>query len=230
MFYSQYGQDIFLAGLFKHKQNNGFFIDIGAYDGRTFSNTYLLESEYNWQGICVEANKDVFNKLKENRDCIVVNALIYNYNGKLEFTKNLEQDFMSGIEEDYLLSNRNKFKEEKIQYDCIDINRLFELYNVDKIDYLSIDVEGSEFKILKKLDFDKYEINVISFEINSAYFELIDLLKSKDYKYLASFGQDEFFIKKDSLNDIAPYLTPCRNILKHLDKDQYSMEFIVDKD
>ena len=43
---------------------NGYFIDIGALDGVTMSNTYLLETRYDWTGICVETNPDYFMELK----------------------------------------------------------------------------------------------------------------------------------------------------------------------
>ena len=52
--YSQYGQDIILNDrIFKNKKN-GYFIDIGAYDGVCFSNTLLYEEKFDWNGICIE--------------------------------------------------------------------------------------------------------------------------------------------------------------------------------
>ena len=49
-------------------KKNGFFIDIGAHDGISLSNTYLLEQEYGWKGICIEPNPSVFKKLCKNRE------------------------------------------------------------------------------------------------------------------------------------------------------------------
>lgn len=55
---SELGQDILALNLSNFK-NNGYFIEIGAGDGKTFSNTYLLEKKLNWKGILVEPNKSL---------------------------------------------------------------------------------------------------------------------------------------------------------------------------
>ena len=63
-------QDIWVLDILNHKRG-GTFVDIGAHDEIHLSNTYLLEKEYNWSGICIEANSDTFEKLKGNRmECV----------------------------------------------------------------------------------------------------------------------------------------------------------------
>ena len=64
--YSQLGQDLAVIDFYKEKKD-GFFVEIGAVDGIEISNTYLLETKYNWKGICVEAIPDKFEKLVKNR-------------------------------------------------------------------------------------------------------------------------------------------------------------------
>ena len=49
------------------KYNNGFYIEIGAYDGITQSNTYYYEKNKNWKGILIEPSKSVFEKCKFHR-------------------------------------------------------------------------------------------------------------------------------------------------------------------
>ena len=53
MSYSQLGQDLKVLEFYNNKLD-GFFIEIGASDGINLSNTYLLEKNHNWKGICVE--------------------------------------------------------------------------------------------------------------------------------------------------------------------------------
>jgi len=53
MSYSQLGQDLEVLKFYNNKEN-GFFIEIGASDGLNLSNTYLLETQYKWKGICCE--------------------------------------------------------------------------------------------------------------------------------------------------------------------------------
>jgi hypothetical protein len=66
MSHSQLGQDLAVLKAFKDK-TNGFFIEIGASDGMELSNTYLLETKYNWKGICVEPIPRRFELLCKNR-------------------------------------------------------------------------------------------------------------------------------------------------------------------
>ena len=70
--YSQYGQDILLNNLIN--KQNGFFIDIGAHDGICFSNSYLFETELEWNGICIEPLPNIFKKLEKNRKCILADV------------------------------------------------------------------------------------------------------------------------------------------------------------
>ena len=51
--YSQLGQDLDVIKHYNFKEN-GFFVEIGANDGISLSNTYLLEKKYNWKGLCIE--------------------------------------------------------------------------------------------------------------------------------------------------------------------------------
>lgn len=65
MTYAQAGEDEILFRFFGG-QAQGYFVDVGAYDGTTYSNTYLFE-KMGWRGICVEPNPAVFDSLKISR-------------------------------------------------------------------------------------------------------------------------------------------------------------------
>lgn len=66
-YYGQHGQDSIIKQFFSAKGiDKGVFVDVGASDGKRFSNTLLLENS-GWKGICVEAHPSYFNLLKENR-------------------------------------------------------------------------------------------------------------------------------------------------------------------
>ena len=52
--YSQYSQDLVVLELLEFKQN-GYFLDIGCSHPIKFSNTDVLEKNYNWNGLCVDA-------------------------------------------------------------------------------------------------------------------------------------------------------------------------------
>ena len=60
--YSQLNQDINVLKFYNNK-TDGYFVEIGASDGIKISNTYLLEKEYNWKGICIEPIQEEYEKL-----------------------------------------------------------------------------------------------------------------------------------------------------------------------
>ena len=64
--YSQIGQDLEVLKRYNNK-TDGFFVEIGASDGIELSNTYLLETNFNWKGICVEPIPNRYKLLCQNR-------------------------------------------------------------------------------------------------------------------------------------------------------------------
>ena len=76
--WSQYGQDQLIDKLLIQKRN-GFFVEIGGYDGETFSNSLFLEKERGWCGLLVEANPYTYELMAgKDRNCFMKNACISN--------------------------------------------------------------------------------------------------------------------------------------------------------
>jgi hypothetical protein len=107
--YSQINQDLNVIEFYDYHKNL-YFVDIGAYDGESLSNTLLLEKYYDWKGICIEPLPCTFNKLKEKRNCICINTALYNKsNEELEF---IVAEMLSGIVKNidchkYVLNQQN---------------------------------------------------------------------------------------------------------------------------
>jgi len=80
-YFSQFGQDKWIIERLFPSKRNGFFVDIGANDGITLSNTYFLEKK-GWNGLAVEPIPPVYEKLVKNRQCIAVNGCIAPTSGK----------------------------------------------------------------------------------------------------------------------------------------------------
>jgi len=103
MFYSQDNQDKYLETNIFKGYKNGFFVDIGAHDGKTINNTLYFEENNNWTGVNVEPIKKVYNDLVVNRpNCININCAICNNDGKTEFICNKgHTEMISGIKDTY---------------------------------------------------------------------------------------------------------------------------------
>lgn len=146
-FYSQANQDKWVCEFFKYKKD-GFFIEIGAYDGIQTSNTYSLEKYLNWNGICIEPELSVFSKLSKNRISKNYNVAITSYDGYCKFKNDKIDIFGYSIK-------------------CNKLNTLLENTNCPKeIDYISIDIEGEEYNVLQCFDFNVWDIKLITIEHN----------------------------------------------------------------
>lgn len=150
-YYSQAGQDAWIAELFQNK-TNGFFIDIGAYDGIEISNTYHLEKHLGWKGLCIEAGFDNYEKLKGNRVSQSLWCAVTDYIGMCHFDENDKYGMIT-------IGDLNT--------QCCTLEKILDSFNSPRvIDYLSIDIEGGEVKALSGFQFDKYHINAITVEHN----------------------------------------------------------------
>jgi len=207
-FKSQHKQDEFIVKYFKGKRN-GVFVDIGAHDGITYSNTYVLEKELGWTGICVEPMPIQYKSLEENRNCITYNCAIYNKNGSEKFIL-LEDDIygypnmLSGITKEmsvvhwkhilFECIDKKEVKRKQIIVETKVLNEILEEHKIYEIDFLSVDVEGAELKIISSINYDKFHIKVIVFENGESTPHTRDFLKSKNFSFYKRLGIDDVFI------------------------------------
>lgn len=201
-YFSQDGQDKFIAFLFNNKLD-GKFVDIGAHDGLDFSNTIYLEKNLSWKGICIEPNPVIFEQLKINRNCICLNCCINDTRGTYKFLSvSGYASMLSGLIDKYDQKHLDRIDQEITEYggkkEILDITALplvdiFNEYDLSEIDYCNIDVEGAEFSVLKSIDFTKIRINVFTVENNYNHNQVRKFLKLHHYKLIAILGSDEVY-------------------------------------
>lgn len=202
-YFSQCGQDKLVAEQLLPGLRNGIFVEIGAHDGITYSNTVYLERERGWQGIAVEPIPEVFNRLQRNRRCQCLNACIGKADGTVRFQAlDGYSQMLSGIVDEYDERHLDRIGKElvehggearEIEVQCFRMCSLLELYGVTSIDYLSIDVEGGEYDILLGLDFSRISVKVIGVENNYRDARIPRLLVRNGYVFHAMAG-DEFYV------------------------------------
>ena len=202
MYYSQFEQDKFVYENYFQGKTDGYFVDIGAHDGTTFSNSKFFE-EIGWTGVCVEPNPKVFEVLQADRKCKCVMKAVANYIGKAKFFQITEgADMLSGLADEF-----NQRGIENIYANLQDLENGFEYIDVEldlfdnivdstTIDFLSLDTEGNELKILQTIDFNKYDIKVITVENNDYDDKFLKFLTPKGYQPVTRLGCDEVYIKK----------------------------------
>jgi FkbM family methyltransferase len=183
---AQLSQDLFTLE-YLNKKRDGYFVEFGATDGVSFSNTFLLEKEYGWKGILAEPARCWMAALKENRNCIIENRCIWSKSGEILTFNETKQPTLSTIDFYTNIDYNSKKREDKITYkvETISLNDLLHVHNAPTdIDYLSVDTEGSEFEILNAFDFSKYRVKIITVEHNFTPLRdtILKLLISKGYK------------------------------------------------
>lgn len=213
--YSQLGADLVAYALHKGKKD-GFYVDIGANDGVSISNTLLFES-LGWQGFCVEANPKTFQQLRKNRKCDCYNLAVFSKNvGKMKMATS-NASALDSLEINLTDNHRNRMqyeggRNEELQYVDVQSATFDEIMinypSITHIDFMSIDIEGGELEALQGIDFDKYTFSLMAIEHNyvtEASENIIALLESKGYKLLFFNAWDFFFVPNDGLGWERPY-------------------------
>ncbi|MDC3186469.1 FkbM family methyltransferase [Candidatus Pelagibacter sp.] len=205
-YFSQAGQDKFIKDIFFKNIKNGFFVEIGAFDGIQGSNCYHFEKFLDWDGIALEPSSVQFQKLKKNRKCKLLNEAVSHEIKEVEFievTEGLTQ--MSGINcNSYkrnldIISNNQRSKTQSINLKTIIFEQAVPK-NVN-VDYLSIDIEGGEIDLLNSINFDNNNIKVVSVENNvPEELNFKDFFDNKNFVYFDRVGQDEIFYNSKFFN------------------------------
>ena len=171
--HSQYEQESY-NHTFLNNKTNGIFVEVGGMDGIRHSNTYMLEKDYNWNGLIIEPSPSLFKLLNKNRNCFKENILVgdkFDIVNYLYIEDDKGPDGLQGVydnyEEQHIKRINKELKETNtisqfIKLKMVPIQQLFDKYNLNNIDYFSLDVEGSELQVLNGIDFNKTNINIFS--------------------------------------------------------------------
>jgi FkbM family methyltransferase len=194
--YSRWGEDSFLNNYFKDTAN-GRYIDIGAFHPFRGSNTYLLYKK-GWSGINIDLNKtsiDLFKLARPNDTNL--NLAISDANKKIKVYQTKDLGKMNTIDPKFAsFFLKNYHVRESCSYNLNDILYKYNASKNNRFELIDIDVEGSEYQILKNLNFNKYSFKLILVETHIGYLhfkqqsdKIHNLLKSKNYNYLKKFGE-----------------------------------------
>jgi FkbM family methyltransferase len=201
MTHSQYGQDLFALNILRGMRE-GFFLDSGASDGVSVSNTLLLERDYGWRGICVEPNRRLFAELERNRRCLCLNCCLYDSDTSVDF---IEADTLGGIVADYDPSLLNQVKAlvgeqpTTVERPARSVRSILQTSGAPRIiDYWSLDTEGSELRILRAFPFDEYSFRVLTVEHNwlPVRDEIRRFLHTRGYRWVAELGCDDGYVQE----------------------------------
>jgi O-antigen biosynthesis protein len=157
-----------------------YFVQIGAFDGRTDDPLFGWVQAYRWRGLLVEPQTRYFSELRENYDGVDGLEFRRAAVGTRRETRTLFTvadepgvphwaGLLASFERDVLLSHRrflpaidDLIREEPVE--CIPINELLEEAESDHVDLLLIDVEGYDHELVRALDIERFSPSIIRFE------------------------------------------------------------------
>ena len=172
----QIGQALEVIEYFKMKPN-GMFVEAGAWDGEYLSNTLYLEAKYNWTGLLVEPNSGAFKKLvTRNRKAFSVHSClsVTPHPDIVEFDS---ADVFGGINKELenvdnknLVRMRDSIPENMRTTETVECYPLYSLLlaigRADRVDLLSLDIEGAELAVLRAIPWTKVNIELVMIEVN----------------------------------------------------------------
>lgn len=204
---AQLGQDCFALWATSFARE-GFFVEFGAANGITHSNSFLLERSFAWNGILAEPARAWHEELRRNRRCVIDTRCVWTQTGQqLSFAESADTS-LSTISDYVDVDGHREQRRNSVTYpvETVSLNDLLAEHSAPaRIDYLSVDTEGTEFEILSAFDFDRYEVRVLTVEHanNSERRDRVyELLRSRGFdRILADVSLwDDWFVNRATLS------------------------------
>lgn len=138
------------------KNEDIFFLEIGAFDGKSFDGLYKYTHNNNWTGIFVEPINEYFQQLQLNfqniEKKVFENSAITDENKQYEIKRlKLDKKWAKGSSSLVDNDNNNKHSYFTETINGITFDTLVDKYKIERIDVLQIDTEGYDYRILKQI-------------------------------------------------------------------------------
>ena len=187
----------------------GTYLELGGLDGRSFSNSFVFNKALGWKGVLIELRQDNFEKLVVNRpdEIASINAgvcdkpqtlhAVYSKNpavgGIYEFAApSFKQQWWKNIDLE------NDPRVQQIECDTLDNLLLKYAPEATYFDFLSLDVEGAEFSVLKSIDFDRTQFGIAFVEADEhnemKNIAMREFLEMEGYRFLFEYERSYWFV------------------------------------
>ena len=198
--FSQLGQDVWLDRHVFGGRRDGVFLDIGGYDGVTGSNTLFFELFRGWSGLLFEPQPEQHARAAGLRRCPCHCIAIGAEEGSAEFL-HVERGYtqMSGLQrgmvERHLAVIRSapQHRERLVQVPVRPLAPFLRESGIDRVDYVSLDVEGAEAEILESFPFATVPVTAWSVENPYGNRRIGEIMAGNGYRRIAVLGVDEIY-------------------------------------
>lgn len=165
-YYGQCGEDVAVHTRYFPTKRNGVFLELGALDGQTYSNTKFFEESMGWTGVLIEPIPSACAKIQSHRP----NSKVYNniVSTKTEPLEIYVNGAVSSVKEWTTTEFFNGWhRGNNIPTILVPSRRLDDILHdagITHIDFWSLDVEGSEYEVLQTMDWS-IPVHVLCMEI-----------------------------------------------------------------
>jgi FkbM family methyltransferase len=220
--YAQNFEDVYLRRCFG-KQKEGFYIDVGAYHPVHDSVTKFFYDS-GWSGINLEANPSLIDTLMVQRPRDINLNLCIDDKSRGNSRQKLSVPFGNkGLGKVFGLENHKpKMSREYFVY-SENLSNVISSYEIPDIDFIKIDVEGGEFKVLLGIDLNLHRPKIFLVEIFVGLYDVqnirnIDQYFDKyNYRKVFCDGINNYYISAESLDLEVNFKFPA-NVLDNFTK------------
>ena len=200
MFYSQQGEDVYIHKNFVNTYaSDGVFVEIGGFDGVTYSNTKFFEDTLGFKGVLIEPTIQYKLMVRNRPNCDNYNYAVAKTRGHIDFIGNgavagAIATLNPAIRTAYYPSGTPTYKVEAMPF-----KNILNMSNIHYIDILSIDVEGAELTVLETFDF-AIPVYIIVIELHENEVQKCemcrDILRENGFKLERRLTCNEFWVNK----------------------------------
>jgi FkbM family methyltransferase len=204
-YYSQCGQDTLIDDLLRKR--NGVFVDVGAADGESNSNTLFFEESRDWHGLLIEPHPEAAEACHARRSSPVAECAILsrsdNYLTEFraiageysQMSYAIDRGDRLNIDRIAKYAQKSPLEESIIMVQVCPLQALLDKFSLHHIDYLSIDTEGADLDVLQTIDWTRTKIRVISTEKQANPLPIDSFLASIGYKLIHDLGWENIWLK-----------------------------------
>jgi FkbM family methyltransferase len=189
---------------FFNQIKNGVCIEVGSNEPNSLCSQSLhLEQKLNWQCVLIEPNPSLARKAIKNRPKAIVCEVACTFPNNMEKLilniplddNNIEITGHASLEKN--ADEHNYHNHNSIEVKTDTLTNILQSKKINNIDFLSIDVEGTELDVLLGLDFNLYQPRLILLEDKHLYLKKHFILKQNGYKLVQRLNRNSWYIPKD---------------------------------
>ena len=168
------------------------------------SNTFTLERQFGWTGICINANQINLAHLMAMRTCQAVIATVGSQHNRMEpveFALGQGAGGLGGIVREGMDNTKAKNRGRIERYYTVPLLEILERFHAPSVmDYFSFDVEGAEYFIMEHFPFENYTFKVMTVERPNN--KCMALLRDAGYNIIKKIRHDVLYVHKSALREV----------------------------